>query len=240
MKQRATVKRDSIVARFALNSLTTAAFRWLLPEAWDDANYQAFLAVRQTADLGIFRAPPAMGPTSLRRHAAPVAVGRWLLEFTGEKPVMAVEAHAFYRNFKVLQVIVAGPRRPLEKREEEAFSLMISGLFIMTKADLLNIIPSEPALGAAISALHFGESRQAWSPAGELIGLFDEAAPVGRKSTTVTIDPHQWWETERGARDRQTLAYLEKRVDLGEKIGAVRRRSRPNLMARLSRFMRWG
>ena len=66
-----------IIPRFPQASLTTKDFRWLAPEAWNDAHKTRFLTLRQAPVAGLFTAPPYV---SGRRRKPPAPAGRWVLE----------------------------------------------------------------------------------------------------------------------------------------------------------------
>lgn len=151
---------------------------------------------------------------------------------------MAIEAQAYFRNFRVLHVLIGTGGAALPSGSAEVLSLMMSGLMILTKCDVLKMIAGTSVAAAELAAFGWGDAQTTWSPRAEFAMLADPEGPIGLSLPVVSVDPHAWWDTEHGARDKQTLAYLEKRMDLADRKLSVRPPRKP-LLAQLTRFMRW-
>ncbi len=200
---------------------------------------RAFIALAQAPASGFFR--PLPFETGRKREAGQLA-GRWLLFAGGEgehgAPILSVEAQAYFRQFRVLHVNVGSASGGLPETAVAALSLMVSALMILTRCDVLKVIGGTAETARALAALGWGDERPAWSPRDTLTALGDGGGPVGVTRALVSVDPFAWWETEHGARDKQILSYLEKRMDMAERRepGRVVKR---RLFTHLSRFLRW-
>jgi hypothetical protein len=224
----------SIVPRFTTASLTTKDFRWLHPEAWNDEQKTRFCELRQAQLLGATKPAPYVHP---RRRVPPTTVGRWLLELGGEggDVVAAVDAEILITGFRTLHVLVSRCEAPggWSSDRRAALSLMVSGLIILTKADVVRLVPLDRATGEALDGFGFGDAQPLWTLKHE--GM--TATPVTVKS--VTIDPHAWWESETGQADQKTLTYLEKRIALEEEKARPPRSPKRGFSAIISSFLRW-
>lgn len=236
-------RNNFIVPRLATSSLTTAEFRWLHTEAWDDRQKTAFAALRQSdRPLNLYAGVPY---ESGRRRPAPELTGRWLLEWPAGEPRAVVEAQGFLKAFRTVHVVVtryddAGGWNP---KTLPALSLMLSGLMLLTHADLFIVIPIEEQAAGAISFAGWGSRKSVWSPV--LPQVWDAALLQGAlamPADVVAIDPHEWWLQDHGVADRRTLSYLEKRLDSearAEKSRMQGRQRSRGFFGRLSRLLRW-
>lgn len=230
-------KRESIIPRLAVSSLTTPDFRWLYAEAWNQAQMAAFQRLRQGPATGMFRPPPeSFGARA--RHAEASICGRWLYApGPGDEVLIALEAQAFFRNFRIVHAVVCAEPGVSAAAHRDAISLMISGLLIMTRADLVVLLGDPAPFARELGAFQWGEARAVWSPSTEL-AHFDDELEHGLTAQQISLDPTTWWASPHGEADRATLAYLEKRMDLDAKI-MPKRRQRRSLASRLGRFLRW-
>lgn len=232
-------RRDSIIPRIAASSLSTPEFQWRYTDAWNDDDMSAFMALAQPPTSGFFR--PLPFETGRRREPGQLA-GRWLLGIgrEGERSAatMSVEAQAYFRQFRVLHLIIGSGGGAFREHSAEALSLMISALIIFTRCDVVKLIPDTLATADNLAALGWGDMRRAWSPRDPFLSLIDAAGPVSELRGLVSIDPHEWWMTEGGARDKQILSYLEKRMDMADRLKPGRKPKR-DVFARLSRLLRW-
>lgn len=224
----------SSIPRFAVSSLTTREFRWLHPEAWNDEHKERFLALRQGPASGLYAPPPFV---HARRRIPPMKVGQWLLETDDGGVLAVVEAEVLQSHFNTLQIVVSkccgdlGWREPLATR---ALSFVISGLAIMTKADVVRVVPLTRAIAAELAGFGWGTTQEVEA------FVAQSATLVPFRLKTLTIDPHQWWEVEPGKSDRVALGYLEKRIKFeDEKNEKPERRQRPGLFGLLSKLIRW-
>lgn len=222
----------SSIPRFSTVSLTTKDFRWLQPEAWSDEHKAAFLDLCQAPRRGITVSSPYV---HARRRVPPVHVGSWLLETAAEGVLGSVDAELWVTKFHALHVVVSRccGAGGWTGRHLEALSLMISGLIIMTKADVVRVVALDPVTETQLVQADFGESRSLWTPA-ETGGLI---TPSSVRS--VVIDPHVWWEREPGRTDLKTLSYLDKRNANDELRSQLSRRRKPGLLRMMSRLLRW-
>jgi len=246
--------------RIGATSFTTTSFRWLHEEAWDNEQKAAFLRFRQAPACGLY-APAAY--VRQRRGADVVAPQRWLLHAGKTEPGLqlladnyqaAAEATVLRRNFTTLQILFAWqPGRPdcdtATLRQSLAF--LISGLIILCSADVVRLVPIARATGAdasielrelkdLIASFGFGTLQTLWTPVATPERLAANARG-GVDIPILTIDPTDWWENDVGAKDRQALAYLEKRLQVEEELAkAAAAPPRGGFLARLSRFLSWG
>src|SRR5688500_5534447 len=133
-----TSNRPSIIARFFTNSLTTKEFKWLHQEAWNEQQLDYFAAERATPPTGLAKDPPF---ETGRKRLPPVLAGRWALEFEKDVPVAWAEVWAFERKFGILHLNVSPCTAPggWSGASLEALSFLISGIFLMSGADLLRL-----------------------------------------------------------------------------------------------------
>ncbi len=117
----------------------------------------------------------------------------------------------------------------------EGLSLLISGLIIMTKADVLTLVPTAGRVEAELANLGFGTARDLWTPNLAMARLLSPTS--GLKIQTRDIDAVSWWE--RAEDDRKVLSYLEKRRENEEQAQKPPRKKPRSLMARLNSFLRW-
>jgi hypothetical protein len=228
-----------MIPRFPPTSLTTPTIRWLHEEAWDDRQKAAFFRLRVAPAAGLFAPlPPLVGRNVSRRPGGLRPLGRWLLETAAGEPLASAEGHAQVMQFTKITLLLSDAAGGwAQEPAAGAVSLLISGVTLLSGADLLRLVPLDAAAGEALKAAALGEAREVWSP------YFPDAwvlgAPAGLRLPTITIDPHAWWTTDRGARDRKILAYLEKRV-ANEADQARPARPRPlGVLSRISRLLRW-
>jgi hypothetical protein len=236
--------RGSIIPRFATSSVTTPDFRWLAAEAWTDERKLEFARFRQALPQSNAYAPVPW--ESNRRRVPPVLVGRWLLERDeGAAAVGAAEVVGILRAFRTLHVTVTrcGDERSggwVRAENQAALSLLLSAVMMAARADLVVLALADEAAAAALGEAGWGVVKEVWVPQRTLFVDAFEEAPAARRMQTVTVDPHEWWLTDRGAADRKTLSYLEKRLDLEEREAeASARPPRQGMLMRMSRLLRW-
>jgi hypothetical protein len=211
--------------------LSTKAFKWLHTEAWNDDKNAHFVAFRQAPPLGAFAGVPY---ESGRRRTPPTLVGRWLLEDEGGAPLAAVEAQGYWRGFRSLHVLISDCAAPGGWQGEwlEALSFMVSGLFILTEADVVRLLPTGSAGAEQLLASDFGVAMPVWTP-------FRAAAPIGGQwLTTVVCDSSGWWQRPIAQRDRAALTYIEKRRDMADRMEQLEnsRPRRGGILTRLTRL----
>ncbi len=222
-------------AGFSLSSLSTKSFLWLKESDWDDGEKADFCALHQVPPAVVFQPIPYM---KARKVGAPRRVGRWLFQDLKKASWGFAEVDAQFTNFTRITVVlsscalVGGWENPLAR---EALSLLISGLIIMTKADVVTLVPTADAVEGQLAGLGFGDARNLWSPYLALARL--ESERTGLKIQTRDVDATRWWE--KAENDRKILAYLEKRRESEELAKQPPRKKAPGMLARLNRLLRW-
>lgn len=236
---------ESIIPRFAVRSMSAGPLRWVEAEGWEEAHQRAFAELMCAYPWGLAKPLPFENG---KRRAAPEVAARWLL-YIGDVPkngapstpaVAAVEAHGFARTFRMVRLSItacsategwSGPAR-------DALALLVSGVFLMTRADHVTLDPRTPAAAAQLARLGtaFGERRDVWSPHSSTTWGLD--VPTGVATVAFDVSPATWWTSELGATGRKTLAYLEKRIDLEERLKPRLQRRRRGFLSRLSGLMR--
>jgi len=225
--------------------MSAGPLRWVEAEGWEEAHQRAFAELMDAPPWGL--AKPLPFENGKRRAASEIAA-RWLL-YIGDAPkngapstpaVAAVEAHGFSRTFRMVRLNISACSAPdgWSGPARDALALLVSGVFLMARADHVTLDPRTPVAAAQLGRLGqaFGERRDVWSPnAWSTWGL---DAPAGLTSVAFDLSPAAWWTGELGATGRKTLAYLEKRIDLEERLRPRLQRRRRGFLSRLSGLMR--
>ena len=176
---------------------------------------------------------------SSRRSEAPQLVGRWLLcDGKGDAVRAAIEVQGARAGFSTLLALLSpvdGEGGWTAPQSREALSFLVSALAILTEADLIKLVPLSVACGRELTQLGFGTEQQVWTPLSSLARL--ASAEAGRSLPVVHIDAHAWWELETAGRDRQALAYLEKRIQLADELAKPPLPPPRGVLARLARLL---
>src|SRR5690606_25404377 len=90
----------------------------------------------------------------------------------------------------------------------EALSFLVSGILIMSGADLLRLAPLGDQEIRQLEASGWGLVHQVWTPYADSYVLLHDLDESGRHTSLVAVDPHQWWTLPNGEKDRATLTYL--------------------------------
>jgi hypothetical protein len=225
-------------AGFSLSSLSTKSFVWLKESDWDDGEKADFCRLRQVPPAVIYQPLPYI---KARKRDAPRLVGRWLFQDLKQQAFGFAEVEAHVTNFSLLTVLLspcAFPGGWTHAIGRDGLSLLISGLIIMTKADVVTLVPVDGRTSDELATVGFGDPRNLWSP---YLSLARLRSPVsGIKVQTRDVDAVQWWE--KAGDDRKTLAYLEKRLEneeLSQKAQQGQRKKPLGLLERLNRLLRW-
>lgn len=238
------------VSSRSLVSLSTKGFQWLHENEWGEAEIDYFYANWPAPQSGITR-----HPAFVRRdkyHPRLVFLGRWV-RFSGSAQgrlqVMdrataeldgAVEAEVLMSTFVQVNLLIA-PIRVVGGwvAASDSLSLIVSGIAMMTKADLVRLIPTAPEVAGQLASLGWGEPCPVWTPD---VGFLSKKPLNAKKAHVVQtrkIDPLAWWESDAGQRDHRTLSYLEKRMSLQELKEESCPSQRQGFFQRLGRLMRW-
>jgi len=214
-----------IIARggIAATSLTTASFKWLHEEAWDDAAKNAYSGLKILAPVGLYASPSTVR-VARRAGAAfkgmppsnatvPINYGRWLLAPVDSPILGAADAVLRTAHFKTLWLtLVLAPGVTWEQAPvRPAVTLFISALMMLSAADQVRIVtPGHEDAGQVFGSGEFYSKLQLWTPYQSLARL--AGSPDALRLAVLLLDPNDWWQQDFAAADRKTLSYLERRI----------------------------
>lgn len=197
---------DNSIPPFPATTLSTNHFRWLQEGDWSDAERAYFLADRRALHFGIF-APPPIFRVSTKPSLK--LVGRWVLNAFPQNPDESVgwaEAQILQGAFRTGFLFLGRPGNGTFPALD-AWSFLISATFIQWGLDVLRVMPAHMPL-STIAALG-GKTVPLWTPRSRCHGIAMKEPVVGL--SVLQWEQHQWWESERGRKDRLSLSYLTKR-----------------------------
>jgi hypothetical protein len=152
-----------------VTSIPCGKWTWALEKYWDGATIDAFLSVNQNWLWQLAQASPF-----LRRLGAPEAVHRfsWVLRENPSRsqeqestpaPLLWAQAQRHFGNFVRFRVFVGcfdGHEASLpETSSEQWVGALVSGLFLTSQCDFINVIILDPALEQRLSKI-FGSPHQ--------------------------------------------------------------------------------
>lgn len=228
-------KRNLSIPRIAPTSFSTPVFRWLHEEGWDDGQKSAFAAFWTVGSLGLWAPPP---PLKRLREESPHLFGRWVLVKDHGSPLAAAQGIISSGAFRKLEVQVAGKLAWSEGPSSEALPLLISGLMLLTRADLVRLIGvTEPE---SLTGLGLGVTQTLLTPKPSLAWSAKSRSVL--QIPTVRIESALWWASGAGAGARKTLSYLEKRLHSEDSLTAAQKQKAPckTPLGFITRFFRWG
>ena len=167
-------------------------------------------------------------------------LGAWLLLSLEKVPLAMVEAQIVVTGYSRLSVLVSAVKADggwRDPKAKAALSLLVSGLIIMTRSDLVTLLPLGPSVEGELADLGFGAKRTLWSPYLSTTRLQHDITGIRVESRA--IEAHEWWLTEGGERDQKTLAYLEKRVRIDEEKAKPPKPKARGFMERINGLLRW-
>ncbi len=199
---------------FAATTLSTNDFRWLHQEGWENYHIEYFAGSRGTIPLLI----SAPAPAAPRKRGAQLKLwraGRWILESNTHRgqPLAWAEAQFLAHSFAKTQInlYVSPEAKELSEQISQALCLLISGCFVLSKSDIVTIIPYGDAprflnllsgmeKKPQLSFLSFGWATPNLPPhSSQLINTFSTSKA-------------SWAKTVEGHFALRQLSYLEKRL----------------------------
>lgn len=213
------------IARFPSNSLSTPEFRWLHEDAWEDTHKSYFFSVSaKKLPLGI------LGPTPLvrrRQSSAPALAARYVLDLPLGQPAAGLEIQVCFASFTSLHIMVSGlyPNDATDAGDwsmdgRAALAFIVSAAIILSKADVLRLVPGDSMVAEQFQRLGWGNPRSIWTPWTEdaWLSSLQRGLPLGRgvKMPIVEISPSDWWQCDDGLEAHKALSYLEKQMVMRE------------------------
>ncbi len=255
-------KRYHIITRFLSTSFSTGEFQWFHEEGWEEEHLQELMAQNLPMPLGIYQQPPWVKERNLTKSAPDRLIGRWILRTRQQdeyKNIGDAVAYAQIKGFTQVKLFVSLWKAKNHSLDlwHQALSLLISGVLIGTKGDLLKVyvccLPPDlspqqlfPTLGGEISPGTTLKSIR--TPVNTWSFLAGYAAKDFTKTQTsidmekalveikvLEVSPTEWWASGPGKKSGETLHYLTSRITSDEDRNRLRR-PRPR---KLSRFLRW-
>lgn len=255
-------KRYHIITRFLSTSFSTGEFQWFHEEGWEQEHLQELVEQDLPMPLGLYQCPPWVRERNLTKSVPDRLLARWILRTKqpdGYRNIGYGVAYGQIKGFTQVKLFVSPWRTDnlCTALWPQALSLLISGILIGTKGDLLKVYPLR--LPAAVNFLEllptFGDKNDSgttvksiMTPSNIWSYLADIAAKKNDKIQTtldtdkalvelkvLEVSPSEWWASIPGKKSGQTLHYLTARITSDEDRNRLRqRRSR-----KLSRFLRW-
>lgn len=253
-------KRYSIITRFLTTSFSVAELQWYHEEGWEESLLNQLIEQDLPMPLGIYRFPPWVKERYLEKLAPDRPVGRWILRLANQPSSNGIgyaEAFVQLKGFNQAKLFVSrwGSEGCSQDLWNQALNLLISGILIGTKCDLLRVYPlartqqesvpegwSEFSEGAVAKSVVTPVST--WSYLAAVIagrksqssGRFDIDNPFAHISE-LEVTPVEWWASPSGKAASQTLHYLKARIVSDEDR---KRLSKPrSYKRRLARFLSW-
>ena len=207
-------------------SLTTHAFRWLLPEAWDDDSLQFYVRMRNSLTGNFFRLPSAAGR---KKKPAPTLTAAWILKNAEDQAEAIAELHS-YTNYIETQFLFVCPVDPEPAPDfANKVSFLISSIFINSKADIIYLASQQAGMMTHFESLEWGIAKSIHAPS-----LWQGAHPSPSdllELRVLCLWKEKWWEGQAGQSDRKQLQYLLLRLQKQEKAANERsceaRRKKP-------------
>lgn len=236
----------SIIPRVTLSSFGRSKFTWCLQEAWGDADYNSYLVLSQNQGWNPFKRVGYTNDT-MRNLAQPV--GKWLLKDDQGTTLAAAEVQVTDTGFSRINVNLSlGEGTATWERAGEAFSYLVSALFLITSCDLLECIVEGGDISALIGRLNsndeinknisveVGRNRSILAPRVETF-VCDDDWSIPLKSMKIwEISQPDWWTFDSAKRDAEDLKYLQKRIENDQRrqeFANTRRRRRGGFFSRL-------
>ncbi len=193
--------------------LESGGYRWLRSDAWEDDQSRYFFEHRASMFLSIFRSLPARqksgglkkGSVSSIPKARPI--GKWVFECPPRVQSGWAEAQEIAGLFRVLILMISPGSCSQETYGARPLSLLVSGLFIAAKPDLIYVVPSFQGDEDGLKGLGWGSSGKIHSiKEGFLTSLLQTSA--FQTHNIIKIMQSEWWTLEQAKEDQRTLAYL--------------------------------
>lgn len=210
-KTSATSRLGPIIAPFYANSLTTIAYKWLLPEAWDEGMKIYYLENRQKSPCNYTNSIPWTTP---HHHPQQRAQGPWLLVPEGEGPTSWLECTVIHQAFTKAVILVGQNKQGWNEATKPMLSMMISGCILMGGVDFVRLLAENGAVAAELAELGLGSTTPIWTPNRGLD--HPNTKESGIHTTAIDIDIYEWWASTHGSQNKKELAYLEKRASLSQ------------------------
>lgn len=232
------------IARFPSNSLSTAQFRWLHENAWEDAHKSYFFSLSlKKLPLGILSPPPLV--RQRRQRTSPEQGARYILDLPHGTPAAGLDIQVTFGSFTTLHVLIsplclAGANSDWSSSTgRQALAFMISGAIIMSGADVVRLVPYSPLVEQQLVRLGWGRPRTIWTPWQEMAwlyrlkrGLYDSR---GLMLQILELIPADWWLSADGIESHKSLGYLEKQQTMEQRAEqlATQPKRRPGIFSRL-------
>ncbi|MBI2602900.1 MAG: hypothetical protein HYW48_07585 [Deltaproteobacteria bacterium] len=225
-------RRDSIYS-----TITTQKFRWLLPDAWEDECFAKACEFKLSTHTNFFRTP-----SFVRKGKHPPSVAaNWLLSTEENAALALAELHDYPNHFDTQFLhIFLSDESVFDGTMMEAFSLLVSAIFICGGADIIYLCVNRPKTMRHLELLEWGQTKTQVTPIDcDPLALPTSSPLLPQK--VICIWKESWWESKRGEHDRTTLNYLLLRQRKTErqrrdKIVAQKKRRRPSsILLRLFR-----
>lgn len=186
------------------SSITTQRFRWLLSDAWESSFFAFARNLKNEIPSNFFR-----DPSFVRRRKNPASVeANWIL-CTEENTALAfAELHDFPNHFETKFLHVFLPDDGVfDGTMMEAFSLLISAIFIVSGADIIYLCVDRKKTMRHLELLEWGQPKTLYSPYScDNLLLNTNVSLLAQK--VLCLWKETWWEGKRGEADRKTLNYL--------------------------------
>jgi hypothetical protein len=255
-------KRYHIITRILSTSFSTGEFQWFHEEGWEEEHLQELMAQHLPMPLGLYHQPSWVKARNLTKSVPDRLLARWILRTKqpdGYRNIGYGEAYAQIKGFTQVKLFVSlwNTENLSTASWQQALSLLISGILIGTKGDILKVYPLSLPAALSLQALFsiLGDKNESgtlvksiMSPVNIWSFLAGYAAKKSCRGETslaaekalieikaLEVAPSEWWASISGKKSAQTLHYLTARMTSVEDRNRLRRR-RPG---KFSRFLRW-
>lgn len=222
------------IPRVTLSSFGRSKFTWLLQEAWGEEDFSDYLEFSQNQGWNPFRNIDH-SKKEMRNLGQPV--GKWLLKDDQGHPIAGAEALIAETGFSRLSVNLFMKDDEPYPRLPEAFSYLVSALFLITSSDVVSCMVAGGDLHQLLRGFldvetlqqdqQLGGNLRSIMAARSEVFVCDDDWSIPLKTMHVwEVTPGVWWETEQAKKDRADLKYLEKRIDNEQRLEQLTRRSR--------------
>ncbi len=238
----------TIIPRVTLSSFGRSKFTWCLQEAWGETDYNNYLVLSQNQGWNPFK---RIGYSNENMRNVQQPVGKWLLKDDLGTTLAAAEVQVVSTGFTRINVNLSlAEHADSWERAGEAFSYLVSALFLITSCDLLECIVEGGEVSTLVSRLNgnhdpkdnvqkvVGRNRPILAPRIETF-VCDDDWSIPLKSMNVwEISQPDWWTFDSAKKDSEDLKYLQKRIENDQRrqdfANTRRRRGRsPGFFSRL-------
>ncbi len=212
-------------------SLSTADFRWLIPEAWDQDALEFYVKLRNTLRGNFFKLPSTC---SNKKKTPPQLAAAWILTDNEGQRLAIAELQSYKGALETQYLNVVPASKHADARFISSLGFLISALFITSQPDILNLTSNHLALLETIDSFKWGPTKTLYEPN---LGENAASSPF-TPHLVVSLWQEEWWRSELGSKYKKQLQYLSLRKQKQDKAEyaqscEARRKRRRSLLQRL-------